>query len=247
MYVPTVKDSTEEEMFNAYSNDLNSVFLFADKIILVEGESDLRVIQLLLERKYGAEAHRVSVISASGNKNFSPFLRMIKAWAAAKLPHLVVTDFDSLTKLTERAIVTGAKAAGYVLSGEAAFYQKVDAVLDKDEPEFEAAAKEATSWFSSSGLNVFVFTSDLEYSLVSRENKTEAAEVMSQCRAQEDYTKGYDINSLRRHLGSKGVPLNPMNDPPLKKPYVHRKVAQTIDFNNSHPDIGRLMAAVEAL
>lgn len=65
---------------------------------------------------------------------------MIRAWNTAKIPHLVVTDFDSLTKLTDRTVLVGAKAAGYALTGEAAFHAKVDAALDKGEAEFSAGA-----------------------------------------------------------------------------------------------------------
>ena len=107
LYIAEVKDSKEQETFDAYSDEVNASLFFADKVILVEGESDARVIKLLLEKKFGPQAHRISVLSASGNANFSPFLRMIRAWSAAKIPHLVVTDFDSLTKSTERAVLVG--------------------------------------------------------------------------------------------------------------------------------------------
>jgi hypothetical protein len=62
-----------------------------------------------------------------------------------------------------------------------------------------------------------------------------------------DYTKGYDIADIRRQLGSKGVPLNPMNNAPFKRPFVHRKVAQTIDISDAHPDWDRLLSFVESM
>src|SRR5439155_1104275 len=145
-HVPEVKGKKEQETFDAYSDEVNTLLFFADKVVLVEGESDTRVIKLLLEKKLGAKAHGISIISASGNANFSPFLRMIRAWATAKIPHLVVTDFDSLTKVTERAILAGAKAAGYALTGETAFHAKVDLVLDKGEAEFSTIASDATTF-----------------------------------------------------------------------------------------------------
>ena len=162
LHVAEVRSKQEQETFDAYSDEVNSSLFFADKVVLVEGESDARVIRLLLEKKFGAQAHRISVLSASGNQNFSPFLRMIRAWSSAKIPHLIVTDFDSLTKITDRAVLKGAKDAGYSLVGEAAFLTKVDAALDKGEPEFADAASNAAALFSSAGLNVFVFSSDLE-------------------------------------------------------------------------------------
>jgi hypothetical protein len=84
---------------------------------------------------------------------------MIRAWGAAKIPHLVVTDFDSLTAGADRAIIRGAKDAGYALVGETAFLSKVDAPLDKSATEFATVASTATSFFADAGLNVFVFTS----------------------------------------------------------------------------------------
>lgn len=160
LHVAETRDAQEQEIFDAYSDEINSVLFFADKVILVEGESDVRVISLLIQKKFGPAAHRISIISASGNRNFSPFLRMIRAWDAAKIPHLVVTDFDSLTKSTDRAILVGAKAAGYSLTGETGLHAKIDAALDKGEAEFSAVAMDATQVFRSAGLEVFVFTSD---------------------------------------------------------------------------------------
>jgi putative ATP-dependent endonuclease of OLD family len=248
LHVAEVKNTQEQEMFDAYSDEVNSSLFFADKVVLVEGESDARVIKLLLVKKLGPQAHRISIISSSGNANFSPFLRMIRAWGAAKIPHLVVTDFDSLTKSTERAVLVGAKAAGYVLSGEAAFHAKVDAALDRGESEFSASATAATALFNSAGLNVFVFTSDLENSLITPRNKDAAAKVLTEVAKNDvNYAAGYDLNALKRQIGSKGVPLNAMEKPPFKKPFIHCKIADTIEFGHSHPDITRLLAAVEAL
>jgi hypothetical protein len=124
------------------------------------------------------ESHRISIISAAGNQNFSPFLRMLRAWKDAKIPHLVVTDFDSLTKGTDRAVLVGAKDAGYIIANESALHSKIDSALDKDEKEFRSAADEASEKLKESGLNVFIFTSDLEYSLITSENKDVVAKIM---------------------------------------------------------------------
>lgn len=248
LHVAEMKNTQEQETFDAYSDEVNSLLFFADKVLLVEGESDARVIKLLIEKKFGTAAHRISIISASGNQNFSPFLRMIRAWNTAKIPHLVVTDFDSLTKSTDRAIIVGAKAGGYSLTGETAFHTKVDAVLDKGEAEFSTVAAEATNLFVAVGLNVFVFTSDLENSLITAANKDAVAGVLTQAATNgNDYKTGYSLDDLKRQIGSKGVPLKKNEDAAFKKPFIHRKIADTIDLDNSHPDIGRLLAAIESL
>lgn len=247
LHVADVRNNNEQEMFDAYSNEVNSLLFFADKVVLVEGECEQRVLKHLLEKKFGNGAHRISVISASGNQNFSPFLRMIRAWGSAKIPHLVVTDFDSLTTSTDRAILVGAKAAGYAVAVDP-LYAKVDSALDKGEPEFSAAAIEAGAAFRTSGLNVFVFTSDLEYSLVTAANRDAASGVLTNVATNGiNYGQGYDLNQLRRLIGSKGVPLNPMDKPPFKKPFIHRKIAQTIDLRSAHGDIIRLLAAIDTL
>lgn len=248
LHVPTVISTTEQEKFDSYSSDVNNLLFFADKVVLVEGESDVRVLRLLLEKKLGGQAHRVSVISASGNKNFSPFLRMIRAWATARIPHLVVTDFDSLTKSTERAIIRGAKDAGYKLTGEQPLCAKVDAALDKGESDYEAVAKDATAIFATAGLNVFVFTSDLENAIMTPANKDKAASILTTNATDgKDYQSGYDLNALKRQIGSKCVPLNAMDNAPFKRPFIHRKIADTIDLNVAHPDITRLLTAIDAL
>ncbi|MFN9476163.1 ATP-dependent nuclease [Acidovorax sp.] len=202
LHVAECKSPQEEEMFNAYSDEFNASIFFAEKVIFVEGESDLRVIKSLLEKHLGSKSHRISIVSAAGNQNFSPFLRMIKAWGAAKIPHLVVTDFDSLIKDSDRAILVGAKAAGYNLPSEQSLHNLVDEALDKGEKEFTAAAQAIEQHLNSAGLNVFIFTSDLEYSLINANNKDAASAEMTKVAKGVDYTKGYDLMSLRKSLGS---------------------------------------------
>ncbi len=248
LFTPDIRSTQEAETFDAYASEVNSVLFFADKVVFVEGESDARVLRVLLEKKMGAKAHRISVISASGNQNFSPFLRMVRAWNSARIPHLVVTDFDSLMATTERAILKGAKDAGYALVGEQRFIAKVDNAIDKHEPEFRAVASEATSFFQESGLNVFVFTSDLEFSLITESNKREVATVLNTHGSRgANYSQGYDLGALKRLIGSKGIPLQPANDPQFKKPFIHRKIANTIDLADAHGDIERLLNAIEGL
>lgn len=248
LHVPDIKSIKESETFNSYSNDVNAELFFADAVIIVEGESDLRVIKLLLQKRFGAQAHNVSVISAAGNRNFSPFLNMIKAWSTAKIPHLVVTDFDSLTKETDRAVLAGAKAAGYSIQAEHALHAKIDAAIEKDDSAFVTVAEEVATLFDSVGLKVFVFTSDLEYALVTKENKDAVAGILTEIvNKKTDYTVGYSIELIKRQIGSKGVPMNPMSQPPFKKPFIHRKIAETIDLSSAHPDVTRLLDAIGAL
>mgnify|MGYP001210812418 CR=1 FL=1 len=196
----------------------------------------------------GNQAHRISIISAAGNQNFSPFLQVIRSWGTAKIPHIVVTDFDSLTKDTDRAMLVGAKSAGYTLQKEADFHSKIDAALDKGETEFSLISSEATAFFKLAGLNVFVFSSDLENSLITDKNKGAAEKVLTEVATNGvNYSSGYNLTALKRQIGSKGIPLNSMEKPPFKKPFIHRKIADTIDLDDAHPDITRLLNAIDAL
>lgn len=248
LHIPDVETARDGEMFDAYSSEVNNLLFFADKVVLVEGESDQRVIKLLLERRLGPEAHRVSVVSAAGNKNFSPFLRMIRAWKSANIPHLVVTDFDSLIADADRPILRGAKDAGYSHPSEMALRAIIDAALDKTEAEFVAAAAASEKYFKDAGLNVFVFTSDLEFSLITDHNKDAAAKILTdENPTGKDYSKGYSLIDLKKHIGSKGVPLNALADPKFKKPFIHRKIAETIDLKHAHKDLNRLLDLIEKL
>ncbi len=248
LHIPEIKSTSDAETFDAFSSEVNNLLFFADKVILVEGESDQRVIKLLLEKKLGPQAHRYSVVSAGGNRNFSPFLRMIRAWNTANIPHLVVTDFDSLIADAGRPILRGAKDAGYSHLSQQAVMTSVDSAVDKTETEFIAAAATSEKYFKDAGLNVFVFTSDLEFSLITDHNKDAAAKILTEESATgNNYSTGYSLIDLKKHIGSKGVPLNALADPKFKKPFIHRKIADTIDLKQAHPDLIRLLDMIEKL
>lgn len=243
-----VASPQEEEMFNAYSNEVNSLILFSKKTILVEGESDRLVLNVILKKMLGPQAYEITVVSTAGNKNFSPYLRMIKSWKGAAIPHLVVTDFDSLLKEHDRAIISGLRAAGCTLDVNS-LCQEIDKVIDKSqESEYEKVARGCEKIFKDHGFNVFIFTSDLEFSLITDKNKDKAIEIMTQeSKSKKDYKTGYDILTLKKHLGSKGVPLNPFKEQELKIPYVLKKISETIDINNCHGDISRLIGMIKNL
>ncbi|WP_372806770.1 ATP-dependent endonuclease [Pontiella sp.] len=249
LHVPTIRAKKDLETFDAYGNEVNTMLFFADKVVFVEGESDARVLRVLLEKKFGTGAHRISIISAAGNQNFSPFLRMVKAWNTANIPHLVVTDFDSLIASADRPILRGAKDAGYTHISESALKATVDSALDKTEVELSEAAISAGTYFKNSGLNVFVFTSDLEFSLITDQNKIAVAKILSDERATSgsDYSTGYSLLDLKKQIGSKGVSLSALADPKFKKPYIHRKIAETIDLTHAHQDLNRLLKRIEEL
>jgi putative ATP-dependent endonuclease of OLD family len=248
LHVPDVRTTRDAETFDAFSSEVNNLLFFADKVVLVEGESDQRVIKLMLEKKFGPHAHRVSVVSAGGNRHFSPFLRMILAWSSANIPHLVVTDFDSLTADDDRPLLRGAKDAGYSHASEAVLRTNIDAALDKTEVEFAAAAAAAEKYFNDAGLNVFVFTSDLEFSLITDHNKDAAAKILTaESTTGNDYSKSYSLIDLKKQIGSKGIPLNALANPKFKKPFIHRKIAETIDLKHAHKDWGRLLELIENL
>ena len=244
-HVPAVSTGRDREVFDSYSDDVNSKLFFADKLILVEGDSDRLVIEVLLRKKFGSKGHCFTVLSASGNRNFSPYLRMIRAWNTAGIRPLVVTDFDSLTAGAERAIIRGTKDAGYILPKEAQFLKDVDDAIDKDEEAYSRVASQATTFFKAAGVDVFVFTSDLEFALVTEGSKVAVGEMLSRVDPTKDYSKGYTLPELRRLIGSKTIPISANSEPPFKKPFVHRKIAEIVDLGSAHADIRRLLALIE--
>lgn len=248
LHIPQIKSKRDEEVFDAYSSELNSLLFFAEKVVLVEGESDQRVIKCLLEKELGSKAHKISVISAAGNRNFSPFLKMIRAWSTVNIPHLVVTDFDSLIAESDRPIVRGAKDGGYQLASEDVLLAQVDAALDKTDAEFAKASVAAEQCFKEAGLNVFVFTSDFEYSLINDQNKDAAAKILTEMSStKNNYANGYSLLDLKKHIGSKGIPLNALAEPKFKKPFIHRKIAETIELSHAHSDLKRLVRRIKEL
>jgi putative ATP-dependent endonuclease of the OLD family len=243
-HTPVIATNRDIEIFDAYSDEVNSKLFFADKVILVEGDSDRLVIETLLRKKLGALAHSYTVLSASGNRNFSPYLRMIRAWSTAGIRPLVVTDFDSLTVNGERAIFKGVKDAGFSLTKETQFLKEIDDAIDKDEDLYASIADKARAFFEHAGIDVFVFTSDLEYALVTDQSKASVGKLLSGLDGK-DYSKGYTLSQIRRLIGSKTIPISANNNPPFKKPFVHRKIADAMDLASAHSDIERLLDSVE--
>ncbi len=242
----TVKSVPPKDMdiFDSYSGEVNSQLFFADKVILVEGESDKRVIETILHRKFGAKSFRYTVISAAGNRNFSPYLKMINCWKELKIPHLVVTDFDSLTAGSDRAMNTGAKAAGYLLNAEQLLNQNVDDAIQKDEGEYRKIAIQAANFYARSGLEVFIWTCDLEYALISDSKIDPIVRELSA--ANNSSYSGYTCAQLRTLIGSKGIPLNSGSDA-LKKPYIHQKLSWHLDLDDTESDVYRLIQAINKL
>ncbi len=247
LYAPILDSKRDAEILDSYSSDVNSSIFFADRLIFVEGESDQRVIKRLLQKKMGAKAHRISVISAAGNRNFSPYLKMMKAWQAASIPFLIVTDFDSLIAADQRPMFKGAADAGFTHQTRQSVYNAIDLAQDKSEEEFERAAIMAEDYFRSAKLNVFVFRSDLEFSLITENNKSLVAKILTDESSSENDYAQYSLHDLKKNIGSKGVPLNPLSNPKFKKPYIHQKIAETIDLRNADKDIGRLMEYIDSL
>ncbi len=56
LYIAEVKSAQEQETFDAYSDEVNSLLFFADKVVLVEGESDARAINLLMQKQFRPDA-----------------------------------------------------------------------------------------------------------------------------------------------------------------------------------------------
>jgi len=248
MHVPKITSAKDKEIFNAFSNEINSHILYASKVIFVEGDSDRLVLRELLRKVPEISPFGISIISGSGNRSFSPYIKMIRSWENLTIPHLIVTDFDSLTKDSERAIIRGLRGVNLRLPAkeEETLLRDIDSVVDKSDKDFETIAKTISEKFKRIGVNLFIFTSDLEYSLVNKANIEKVHEILHEI-SSTDYSSGYSIIDIKKQIGSKGIPLNPLSKPKFKKPYIHKKIAATIEIKTCHNDIKRLISMVKEL
>jgi predicted ATPase len=251
--ISKIDGSVAKEIFEAFNNSLNAEIFFAEKVIFVEGESDFRVIRTLLEKKLGNISRNISVIPVGGNEHFSPLLRMIRSFEIIKIPCLVVTDFDSLTSNGERAIFTPVKAVASKSLNQTLICQEVDAIVNNvnaSENDFRNFAERVQEKFENVGVNTFVFSSDLEYSIVSDQNKKRVIKILRE-QGFSGVRTDCKINNLRKIIGSKCIPLASSNGK-YKKPYIHKKIADTIDlstpdFELNHPDLFRLLELIERI
>lgn len=95
---------------------------------------------------------------------------------------------------------------------------------------------------------MFFFTSDLEYALLDESNIGKAALILKTVATNGvDYTTGYSRDMLRRQIGSKGIPINGIDKPLFKRPFIHESLSKTIELESAHADINRLLNAIENL
>ncbi|TGN18859.1 ATP-dependent nuclease [Leptospira idonii] len=251
LYFPDTNDTNQEEIYEFFSNEINSQIFFAEKVIFVEGESDKLALEALLKKHLKSNSNNISIIPTGGNRNFSPYINLITSYKGLKIPFLILTDFDSVTSDNDRALFTGIKKSKLDIKNEKKLIEAIDkAIQSTKESEHRSAATLATKTLRESNINAFILPSDLEYSLVSQDNLHQVCQILNRYKStnnSNDYTKGFDLITIKRQIGSKGIPFNPMEKPQFKRPYVHKKIAESIDLNHCNPEIKSLLDAIDSL
>ncbi|AYV57694.1 ATP-dependent endonuclease [Leptospira kmetyi] len=251
LYTPNIVDDKKGEILNYFNNDINSLVYFADKVIFVEGESDRLIIEEIIKKHYKKKFHNISVIATGGNKNFAPYINLMRAYEGLSIPFLIVTDFDSLTSEADRPIFKGIESAGFNIPNKKKLIDQIDnAVKSGKEEEHRKIALSIKKAIKETGINVFIFPSDVEYSIVTDANLPQTASLLNELKldsSKADYSKGYDLASIRRHIGSKNIPFAPMDKPPFKRPFIHRKIVDLIDPTRFSIDIKNLISSIEEM
>lgn len=205
---PELKEA-EEGRLNRYCDAANSELVFANAVILVEGEGDARVVEWLLddlcETPGGYYARGVSVIEVGGKGNLRHFVGLatlfgVKAHVLADKDALV-RDRDLISAL--RKLKDPPVEADLIALREAA-----------DEPcvSFEAARQQQTLGNELlSRYGAWVFSSDLEGALVdgfgaaalSEMKGPDGAGLIDEAVAKECLADGAPEESLASRMGSK--------------------------------------------
>lgn len=167
------------------------------------------------------------------------------------IPCLIITDFDSLISENERPIFKGLEDSGYMISAKSKYIEAIDsAIKSGKEEDHRKLLKNSSNYLKSIRLNVFIFPSDLEFSLINKQNLTQAAKLLNEIKSESsnaDYSKGYDLNAVRRNIGSKNIPFAPMEKPPFKRPYIHKKIAGLIEISKLSQELKSLVATRDEL
>ncbi len=234
IYYPNV-DSSDAEVLNDYNNEINSEIFFAKAVLFVEGDSDKRVFYALLKNIYGIRRGDITIIEVGGNKSFSPYLRLIKSLQNSKIPWGVVTDFDSFINSDgERPFLRGIGDAGIRLDKKDIDFicGIVNETIDSnDEEDYIKCTEKIMSIFKSRyNLNVYIFPSDLEWALCSKDIKDKVCQLIKE-HFNKDLT-GQNLNSVRQWIGSKGIPIGDKRKDAFKKPFLHEKIALLLTQQN---------------
>ncbi|EQA82060.1 AAA domain protein [Leptospira alstonii serovar Pingchang str. 80-412] len=251
LFVPHIDEQKREEILNYFNNEINSLIYFADKVIFVEGESDRLVIESILKKYFKNKHSNISIIVTGGNKNFAPYINLIRSHKGLLIPFLIVTDFDSLLSENDRPILKGIEDAGFTVSNRKKIFDIIDvAVKSGKEDEHRKTSNNISKSLKDIGINVFIFPADLEFSLVNDSNLTQVGELLNKLKipnSNADYTRGYDLMAIRRNIGSKNIPFLPMDKPPFKRPYVHKKIAELTDLNRLSVELKNLISVIDQL
>lgn len=141
---PAPMDHAQEGRLARYCNAGNSELVFANAVILVEGEGDLLLIQHLLGRICGDTggyyARGVTVIEAGGLTRIAPLVELAQHFGVRSY---VVSDRDGLRAADKRQLIKALKARGETPSDPE--LQKIRTEADKTVTNYRDALKAQAS------------------------------------------------------------------------------------------------------
>ncbi|MFC1723975.1 ATP-dependent endonuclease, partial [Nanoarchaeota archaeon] len=208
-----------DEIYSVFLNPRTSELLYADLVLLVEGESDELVIRLLLKKYLPNLYPSISIVKLGGNTIFVPWMELINTFSDNSIPWLAVTDLDSLrnTESSNRPALTPLTK------------QKLNQTDKEDLKKYAdlTTTNEAAISTQFENINLisnkyrfFIMPRDLEYSLVTQSNYQKGILFLNQ-KYKKSYPQSLNIDEFRKHLGSYGLDNAKLQNPSAKLPYIH--------------------------
>jgi len=233
-------DQKDSAILNDYNNEINSEIFFSDIVFFVEGNGDKRVILKLVQKYLNKHLHRISIIETGGNNTFSPYLKLIGILKKSNIKYGIITDFDSITKSTNRALFTGIKNSGINLNKKKLdkLISEIDKQVGLSERLHTELCRKVSSLLKEHNINAFIFPSDLEYSICEDSIKSKISGLIKE-HLQSDLS-GFTIDQIRKKIGSKGIDLIKSQED-YKKPFIHEKI---IDLYEKKEQLNSSMTAL---
>jgi len=198
--------------------------LFAQSVMLVEGESDYFFFEVIRERLMEVDTNGLLnglyVLPVGGKEIFCPYVNLIDSFGESDHPidWLIVADGDAYTSL--RKTIRGIKGS---------VSQELEVELQDMANSYNSG--NVTEWISATlSLNkilekqrykIALLPGDLEYTIL--ENATDG--LLNDVKRKINFDQNRTKNDLLKKLGSKGVDGEVVNNP-QKGPYVRAFIAR---------------------
>lgn len=235
-------------------NATNSELVFANRVIIVEGESDKLFIEYLLDRVLDASSSHsagISVIDAGGAGVIPDVLRLARRF---EVPAVAIVDMDVLDKSGGRTRhIDRLVEDGFDIPIEQSFHEYLREVASRPAPTYQVARSTQRELLAQlhnePRADVFVLSSDLEGLLGSLVDPGVLADVLgpdgldhwSSDLAKEIRSEPAGANRTLLRLGSKGLERKNKNKELKLKPHMIVPIVEAAgDAFFGHPEVRAL-------